>query len=335
MNRPLILILAILIPAGFIAPVAAQTILPGDLKKLQLIDDSLGAYGAKILDEPLPANRLKADSMFTRMLVRALRISHSFYFSFDSMQTAPVVYPDDSTFRLITWHYTLNDADYHQRGVLQMNTPDGSLKMFPLFDVSDYTEAPQDSIRTPQNWIGAVYYKIIQKRREGNNVYTLLGYDENNDKTTRKWMEILTFNHNGEPRWGGNFVIPGNAASKNQQRFLMEYKKESSAKLNYDPDEDLIIMDHLVSESNQPERKNTLVPGGDYEAFKWVNGNWENDPKLFTQSLGDGNEPHPETILNDNGVADENKLMEQSEKNMNKKKPVKPLPAQPVKKKGS
>jgi hypothetical protein len=325
--------------AGFYYPLNAQKIQPQQFKTLQAIDDSLGEYGAKMLDETLPAKRLTADSMFTRLLVRALRVPNSFYFQFDSMQMAPVVYPDDSSFRLITWHYTLNDADYRQRGVLQMNTPDGSIKIFPLYDVSDYTDAPQDSIRTPQNWIGAVYYKIIQKKRGEENVYTLIGYDENNNLTTRKWMEMLSFNKNGEPRWGGSFTIMDSTSPRPivKPRFLLEYKKGSSAKLNYDPEEDLIIMDHLVSENNQPDRKATMVPGGDYEAFKWVNGNWLNDPKLYTQILGDGNEPREQTILNDNGIADETKLMQQSEKNMSKDKPAaKPVvktPAKPVKKK--
>ena len=305
-------------------PAAAQKISAADIKHLKVLDDSLGDYGSKILDEVLPANRLKSDSMFTRMLVRALRVPYSFQFHFDSLQTAPVVYPEDSSFRIITWHYTLNDADFHQRGVLQVNTPDGSLKMFPLYDVSDYTDNPLDSMRTPQNWIGAVYYRIIEKPFNGQPAYTLIGYDENNEKTTRKWMEILSFNKNGEPRFGGQFAENGDssAAPKFHQRFMIEYKKQASAKLNYDPDEDLIIMDHLVSENNHPENKATLVPGGDYEAFKWINGQWVNDPKLFTQILGDGNEPHEQTILDDNGLANENKLMEQSEKNMKGKTPV-------------
>lgn len=334
MNRIVFALLATFLLNSF-STVRAQKIAPADLKLLHAIDDSLGDYGAKILDEVLPAKRLTADSMFTRLLVRALKVPNSFYFGFDSMQIAPVVYPDDSTFRIITWHYTLNDADYHQRGVMQMNTLDGSIKIFPLYDVSDYTDAPMDSIRTPQNWIGAVYYKIVQKSLQGNHVYTLLGYDENNDKTTRKWMEILSFNHNGEPRWGGSFTIADSTSPKPviKPRFMMEYKKGSSAKLNYDPDEDLIVMDHLVSENNHPEDRSSLVPGGDYEAFKWVNGNWLNDPKLFTQILGDGNEPREQTILNADGTADESKLMEQSEKNMNKntKPAVKPA-VKPVKK---
>ena len=84
MNRSLIVILAAMLSGGFFMPANAQTVLPGDLKKQQAIDDSLGEYGAKILDEPLPVNRLKADSMFTRLLVRALRVPHSFYFCFDA-----------------------------------------------------------------------------------------------------------------------------------------------------------------------------------------------------------------------------------------------------------
>ncbi len=322
---------------SFFVPVSAQKISGADLKKLDLINDSLNKYGSQILDDTIPGNRLRADSMFTRILVRGLRIPFSFYYPFDSMQTAPVVYPDDSSFRIITWHYTINDADFHQRGALQVNTPDGSLKLFPLYDVSDYTDAPQDSVRTAKNWIGAVYYKIIQKTWQGKNVYTLLGYDANRGKTTRKWMEMLSFNQDGEPRWGGSFLInDGSPKPKTVQRYLMEYKRESAAKLNYDADEDLIVMDHLVSESNEPEKKYTLVPSGDYEGFKWTNGLWINQPKLYTENRGDNNEPRPATILNDNGTPDEEKLMEQSEKNMNKGKPAKTEPAKPkpAKKKG-
>lgn len=331
-NRCTLIAVLVFLFAFAIPAAKAQHIKPADLEKLRAMDDSLGKYGATILDAP-PVSRLTADSMFTRILVRALRVPNSFYFGFDSMQTAPVVYPDDSTFRIITWHYTLNDVDYRQRGVVQLNTPDGSLKMFPLYDYSDSTDTPEDSIRTPKNWIGAVYYRIIQKSWQGKPVYTVLGYDENNDRTTRKWMEILSFNQNGEPRFGGVFPVSvGKGKIQTHARYLLEYKKGSSAKLNFDADEDMIIMDHLVSENNQPDNKATMVPGGDYEAFKWTNGNWVNDPKLFTQILGDGNEPREKTIFDANGVADESKLMEQSEKNMNKKKAEKPQPAKPVKK---
>ncbi len=44
--------------------------------------------------------------------------------------------------------------------------------------------------------------------------------------------------------------------------------------MNYDKDLDMIIYDHLVSESNEPGNAYTMVPDGDYQGFKWQNGKW-------------------------------------------------------------
>ncbi len=309
-----------------------------NLLYLQKLNDSLGKEGVRILDEIMPLNRIKSDSLFTRMLVRGLLTPYSFYFPFDSLQTAPILYPDDSSFRVFTWHYTLNDADYRQKGVLQMNTPDGSAKFFPLFDVSDYTDEPQDSIRDNKNWIGAVYYKILQRDIQGKKVYFLFGYDENNSLTTRKWIEALTFNENGEPVFGGNyFRIPYNSVfTEGSRRYLYEYKSGSRARLNYDEEEGMIIFDFLVSETGEPDKRYTLVPGGDYSALTWKNGAWEYIARLDVDMLGDGNEPKPALILNDDGSAKEDVLQKQSEKNM--KQPTatpKPAPKTTKPKKGA
>lgn len=308
-----------------------------NLLYLQKLNDSLGKEGVRILDEIFPLNRIKSDSLFTRMLVRGLLTPYSFYFAFDSIQTAPILYPADSSFRIFTWHYTLNDADYRQKGVLQMNTPDGSPQFFPLFDVSDYTDEPQDSIRDNRNWIGAVYYKILTQELQGKKVYFLIGYDENNSLTTRKWIEALTFNEKGEPVFGGNFFrIPYNSVfTEGSRRYLMEYKSGSRARLNFDEEEGMIIMDFLVSETGEPDKRYTLVPGGDYSGLIWKNGAWEYIARLDVDMLGDGNEPHPALILNEDGSAKEDVLQKQSDKNMKPTKPdTKTAPAKPAGKKG-
>jgi len=58
-----------------------------------------------------------------------------------------------------------------------MRTADGSLKLFPLFDHSDYSENPFDSVRKPANWTGTVYYGIVQKSYNNYQYFTLLEYD--------------------------------------------------------------------------------------------------------------------------------------------------------------
>lgn len=50
-----------------------------------------------------------------------------------------------------------------QHGAIQMKTADGSLKIFPLIDKSDVTQNIIDTAANNKGWIGAVYYRIIQK----------------------------------------------------------------------------------------------------------------------------------------------------------------------------
>jgi hypothetical protein len=81
----------------------------------------------------------------------------------------------------------------------------------------------------------------------------------------------------------------------------------------------MIIYDHLISESNEPKRKETYIPDGDYEGFKWQNGQWLHVDKIFTATLRDGQFPQDSKILNDAGGINEDRLREQSEKNRKKK----------------
>ena len=69
----------------------------------------------------------------------------------------------------------------------------------------------------------------------------------------------------------------------------------------YDPEMDMIVFDHLISESNEPQKKFTLIPDGDYEGFKWQNGKWVHVEKVFDQKLEDGQEPRPVPLFDEKG----------------------------------
>ncbi len=295
----------------------AQRIHAADLPNLQTYNDTLGKLGGLMLDALTPPERLRYDSMFTVNLVKALQTPFSYYFPFDSILTAPIVYPADSSFRIITWHYEKDGGDYRQKGAIQYNTPDGSLKLTPLYDYSDFASNVQDSVRDNRHWIGAIYYNIITKAVAGKKVYFLLGYDENNMLTTRKWIEPLQFDEQGNAVLGGDFFDVGNDSifPAGSRRYKVEFKKYANARVNYDAQQDLIVMDNLISQTNEPDKLYTLVPGGDYEGLKWENGKWKFIDRLFVDNLGDGNEPRPALILSEAGLPNEDVLGKQSEKN--------------------
>ena len=166
-----------------------------------------------------------------------------------------------------------------------------------------------DNMGNHLGWIGAIYYKIIAKKSSNQNYYTLLGFDENNIRSSRKIIEVLNFT-NDEPVFGGRYFSyeDDSVFRSAQSRYVMEYKKEAGPRLNYDKDLDMIIVEHLVSESNEPAKKWTLIGDGDYEGFKWKNGKWVHIEKIFNLITPDGQAPVPNPIRDPSGNIDESKL---------------------------
>jgi len=259
----------------------AQPITDVDRSNFSAMETILREQAFNIINGKEWSERLQADSLFTRTLVRTLRAKHSFRYAFDSLGTVSMLYAPDSSFRIFSWQLMRDPYYYRYKAAIQYNTPDGSLRLTPLFDASPFTDQPCDSIRAASQWIGAVYYNVLLHQYQGKKYYTLLGYDENNEVTTRKWMEVLTFGADGQPKLGGLFFEYRPDERKPPlpaYRFLLEYKKGAGARLNYDPDLKMITFASLVSEKGNPAVHATLVPEGSFEGFRWQNGKWVHVP---------------------------------------------------------
>lgn len=283
----------------FIQSNAQQKQDPNTLK-IAKVEESIKDFSLAILNATEMVDRFRADSLFTRGLVQALKVPNSFNYRFDSLVSISKLYAPDSSFRIFTWQIMKDFSAYRQKGAIQMHTYDGSLKLIPLFDNSEYTDFPCDSVRDASNWIGAVYYNIVLKTWRGKNYYTLLGYDENNSKSTKKWMEVMTFDPAGKPVFGGRyFDYPPDSIKPPQptNRFCLEFKKQAGAKINYDPEIDRIVFAHLVSENGEVKEKQSLIPYGSYEGFRWQNGKWVHEHNIEFADPAPGpnktNDPNP------------------------------------------
>ncbi len=298
----------------------AQKISPSDLKVLKQKEDTLKNLSKSLIVDSLTAGRMRNDSLFVRTLVRSLQVKNSFYYPFDSIQGISKLYSPDSTFRIFSWSLSFDEFYSRQRAAIQFKTPDGSLRLVPLRDFSEFSQKPTDSVRTKDTWIGAVYYRIIKNEYNGKNYYTLFGFDDNNIRSNKKWIDVLTFDNKNMPQFGGTFSFEKDTARRApQKRFFIEYKKEASTYVNYDEDMNMILVDHLVSETEEPDKPYTLVPDGDYEGFEWKAGKWVHVDKVFNQKLEDGQAPVPDPILDKAGNTDEQKLILKSEENKKKK----------------
>jgi hypothetical protein len=139
-------------------------------------------------------------------------------------------------------------------------------------------------------------------------------------RSTKKWIDVLSFNEKKEPVFGGPFFSFEEDSLKKptQSRFDIEYKKDARTLVNYIPDMKMILVDHLISDTDEPENPWSFVPDGDYEGFKWQNGKWVHIDKVFTFKLQDGEAPMDDPVMDLKGKKNEIKLQQKSDKNKTK-----------------
>lgn len=261
--------------------VQAQT--ASNLKEMKERSDSLKIFAYAMVNDMDAGDRYQACMELIPHLVEALKVPYSFNYPFDSLKEVSIIYPQDSSFRIFTWAFTPNDRmSYRFYGALQMRTPDGSLKLFPFFDNSEFTH-DFDTITSNKAWIGALYYNIVSTKSKGKTYYTLFGWHGYQFRSDEKLLDVLTF-EDGKPVFGAPIFNLGSGSNDQagvRNRFLLIYKRNGGLGLNYNTDKKMIIFDHLASLNGKPQEKYTLVPDGTYEGFKWVSGHWMYVSKVF------------------------------------------------------
>lgn len=238
------LIILVLVCCAFIQTNAQQTFTSNDKLQLNKFQDTLVNLSEEIFATKDNLSRFERNTSFVKKLINTLKINNSFDFDFDSLKRVTILKSPDNSFRLITWYVPTDEGTYRFYGTIQMATPNGSLKMFPL---TDHTEKIMDSnaITTHKNWLGARYYDMMPIVGKGKQPYwILLGWKGNNQKTTKKVIEVLSF-ENGEPIFGKN-IFETTTKGDLKKRIIFEYNKLNAMTLQFERKLNLIVFDHLA-----------------------------------------------------------------------------------------
>ena len=242
-----------------------------NLKELSIYQDSLKMLGKKFINDPDDLERKNANYKFIKLLVGALKVPHSFNYPFDSVKSISIINSPDNRFRILSWHIMNQDGSYRFYGTVQMNTG-SNLLMYPLEDYSPLLKNPEDSVTNNRKWYGAQYYKII-RIAAANPYYVLLGWKGNTIKSTKKVIEVLSFDKDDKPNLG-MAVFDGNG--KNRKRVIFEYTRQASMLLRYVPDQNLIVFDHLAPPDQKlKDKPDTFGPDLTYDGYKLKNGKWQ------------------------------------------------------------
>ena len=274
---------------------SAQEITPEGLKTLHLMEDSLVRTTDSMYNAFIPDTRFFYHYQFLRQLKKALIVPNSYLYPFSTLEKkVNILYPEDKSFRIFNWEIAPTEQTRHYSGAIQL--PSVDMKVFPLIDyASELGKFAEDSIVTTPKWYGCLYYRIVEKDNgEGGKAYTLLGLNAASAISNKKIMEPLTITDKGAIFGAPIFNVPSEINSKRQvSRFIIEYKKDVQASMNYDLELNAVFFDKLVSQINDPMRKYTYVPSGQYDGFRWENNHWNYVQDLIPiQILKNDESPH-------------------------------------------
>ncbi len=248
---------------------AQQSAISESSKQLKFYEDSLTSLGKKFINADDDLERKNANYTFIKTLVSALKTPGSYNFPFDSVKSITITNSPDKRFRILTWHVMDNDGSFRFYGAIQINTS-GDLKLYPLGDYSPDIKNPEDTITDNTKWYGAQYYTIIPVNAI-TPYYVLLGWKGNNDKSTKKVIEVLSFKDN-KPLMGSPIF---DEKGKIRDRIVFEYTRQVSMLLKYVPGQNLIVFDHLSPPNpNLKGHPETYGPDMSYDGYRLRNGKW-------------------------------------------------------------
>lgn len=266
---------------------------PSDMALLRKMEDSLIVSADSMFNTPIPDFRTQYCEAFVRQLIRTLKIKGSYNYPFDSLRTkVNIISPEDKSFRIFNWPIAYSDVRLRYYAAIQMN--EDELKLYPLFDNSDLlVPADEDKILGAREWIGGLFYNIITKKVDDENIYCLLGINDGNPISTKKFIDPMRFTDKG-PQFGAPIFAIGSEknSGKSINRFFLEYKKGVSVGMNWDEEHNAILFDDIASQINDPNRKYTYIPTGQYNGLRWTGSQWKFVPNLIpVLELKDGDAP--------------------------------------------
>lgn len=250
-------------------------------EKMQQIEDSMLITADSMYHAFIPDERGVYVERFVKQLLEALKQPNSWEYEFPKLkEVISIMYPEDKAFRLFNWGIAPTEVTRRYYGAIQL--PEKELKLYPLFDYSSkLKDCIEDTVLTNGKWYGGIVYRIIPKEVDGETVYTLFSMNASSAISNKKTLDPMIITEKG-PVFGAQIFEYNSPChpEKRINRFIIEYKKEVQASMNWDTDFNAIYFDRLVSQVNDPNRKYTYVPSGQYDGFKWKGDTWS-----FVQNL--------------------------------------------------
>lgn len=244
-----------------------------DLSKIIDTEEEIITIIETILTVDNDSIKIEYNNTLNEKFEAILHSELSFNYTFDSLsKQISIIKSSDNLVKIYTWGIVLSDGTYKYSGFIQQKTKKKSeIELVKLYDNSLKIQNPEKEILNSENWFGCIYYDIILYKYKKNKYYTLLGWDGNDDFSTKKIIEVANFTSSGKVKFSADFKIE----NQNQKRIIFEYSSQAQMLLQYNEDLKMIVFDHLSPSSPKFEGNyHYYGPDFSYDAIYFDSNKW-------------------------------------------------------------
>lgn len=210
--------------------------------KIALLFDTLRQSTSDSLSHTL---NTRIEQAFEKLLTSN---DSSYYSSFENLPNIGKCYSSDGNIRIYTWNYPLSDKTFGYGGYIQFKPlkKNKGKKLKPIaLKTAGEAYLPKTGVKIgTNNWYGALYYKAIATKKDGQEYYILLGWSGNDALSDFKTIETLKIAQNKKTATlGSTNAFAGSGRPTN--RIVLQYNNNAKVALDYDESKKSIVMDHL------------------------------------------------------------------------------------------
>ena len=240
-------------------------------------ENKIVSLAKTILEAENDSLKIHANNQLKKTLIQVLNTKKSYLYEFKETEHISILQPKNKKIKIITWFIPYVNGSFEYFGIIQKCNKRGKkCDLYILEDNADLLANNAYNNVQINNWYGCIYYDIIITNIEKETYYTLLGWDGNDSKTTKKIIDVLNIKKNEAPFFGANIF------NNKQQRIIIEYSSKYPVSLKYDQKLEYIVFDHLEPmDGISIGSFNLYAPNLSYDIFKKTKLGWELEEKIY------------------------------------------------------
>ena len=267
-----------------------STALHAQVPSFKKEEDSLRTLSKCIYNSGSDSAKLSSNFEFSKYLHEVLLKPGIYAWPFDSLSDIGCLRAPDDAFRIFNWNIPLKDGSSRYYGyILLAEKNSATSRIIILTHHSDSIADLTKQVLPASRWYGALYYSILKNTWKKQIIYTLLAWDGYSARSSRKIIDVLTFDPVGIPQFGLPIF---KTADGLKTRVIFEFSSNAVMLLRYDNQflvtrqrsdgqpktkkTGMIVADRLVPIDARLQGKfEYYVPSGDtYDAFIFGQGYW-------------------------------------------------------------